>query len=94
MLKLEDTSPMSRLHDNHKKYNCADVEKLAQRYIDNQLNEEERRLFDEHLEYCLPCDKKIQFEFKLKEIVQAKAREPLSNNLSAEKIKSFLANLH
>ncbi len=85
---------MSRSHASHKKFNCADVEKLAQRYIDNQLDEEEKRLFDEHLEYCLPCDKKIQFEFKLKEIVKSKAREPLSNNYSSEKIKSFLENLH
>lgn len=85
---------MSPSHDNHKKYNCADVEAMAQRYVDNQLNKEERRLFDEHLEYCLPCDKKVQFEFKLKEIVQSKAREPLSNNSSNEKIRAFLQNLH
>ena len=84
---------MSQSHANHKHYNCADIEKLAQRYIDNQLNEKERRLFDEHLEYCLPCDKKIQFEFKLKEIVQLKARESLPKDFASNRIKSFLSNL-
>jgi len=85
---------MLQSHANLKKYNCSDIEQLAQRYIDNQLSKEERILFDEHLEYCLPCDKKIQFEFKLKEIVQSKAREPLPKDFASEKIKSFLKNLH
>jgi hypothetical protein len=45
--------------ENYKKYNCADIEKLAQQYLDNQLDENKKKLFNEHLEYCLPCDKKI-----------------------------------
>lgn len=57
------------------KYDCADVERLAQQYLDNQLDENQKKLFDEHLEYCLPCDKKIEFEKKFKEIIRAKARE-------------------
>ncbi len=85
---------MPQSHDNHKKYNCADVEQLAQRYVDNRLNAEERRLFDEHLEYCLPCDKKIQFEFKLKEIVRLKSRDALPKDFASSRIKSFLNDLH
>jgi len=57
---------------NHKQYNCSDIEKLAQQYLDNQLDEKEKKLFNEHLEYCLPCDKKIEFEQKLKEIIHKK----------------------
>ncbi len=84
---------MSPTQDNPKHFDCADVEQLAQRYVDNQLSENERRLFDEHLEYCLPCDKKIQFEFKLKEIVRSKAKVEISDKSSMRKIKSFLNGL-
>lgn len=84
---------MSLMQDNPKKFDCADVELLAQRYVDNNLSDQERQLFDEHLEYCLPCDKKIQFEFKLKEIVRSKAKEEASDDFSLSKIKSFLNGL-
>ncbi len=73
----------------HEHYNCADIEALAQRYVDGQLNDYENRLFEEHLEYCLPCDKKIQFELKLKEIVHIKGREMIPD----EKLKLKLKNL-
>jgi len=58
--------------EKNKKYNCADIEKLAQQYLDNQLDAKKKKLFNEHLEYCLPCDKKIEFEQKLKEIIHKK----------------------
>jgi len=84
---------MSPMQDNPKQFDCTDVEQLAQQYVDNQLSENERQLFDEHLEYCLPCDKKIQFEFKLKEIVRSKAKVENSDTSSMAKIKSFLNGL-
>jgi len=84
---------MSPMQDNPKQFDCTDVEQLAQQYVDNQLSENERQLFDEHLEYCLPCDKKIQFEFKLKEIVRSKAKVENSDTSSMAKIKSFLSGL-
>lgn len=93
MLKNGGTSPMLPMQDNPKKFDCADVEQLAQRYVDNQLSGEERQLFDEHLDYCLPCDKKIQFEFKLKEIVRSKAKVDNPEDRSLSKIKSFLSGL-
>ncbi len=76
--------------ENKKHYECADIERLAQRYIDGQLNEEENKLFEEHLEYCLPCDKKIHFELKLKEIIRIKAREPIPKEKLEQKIKNLL----
>jgi hypothetical protein len=57
------------------KYNCADIEKNVNAYIDNRLSKKEKILFEEHLDYCLPCDKKMEFELKLKEIVRLKVRE-------------------
>lgn len=84
---------MSQQHSNPKKYDCANIEQLAQRYVDNQLNERERGFFEEHLEYCLPCDKKIQFEFKLKEIIRKKAKEKTAGEFSDSKIKDFLKSL-
>jgi anti-sigma factor (TIGR02949 family) len=58
-----------------KKYNCADVEKKVQAFLDNHLPPEELLLVEEHLSYCLPCDKKVEFEKKLKEIVKLKVAE-------------------
>lgn len=57
------------------KYNCADIEKNVNAYIDNRLSNKEKILFEEHLDYCLPCDKKMEFELKLKEFVKFKVRE-------------------
>jgi len=74
-------------NENHNKYDCADIEKLVQRYIDGILSKEEKSLFEEHIEYCLPCDKKVEFEQKLKEIVHLKSRE---KDIPAEQIKSRL----
>ena len=58
-----------------KKYDCDDIEGKVQEFLDNQLSEDEILLFEDHLSYCLPCDKKIEFEKKLKEIIKHKASE-------------------
>ena len=58
-----------------KKYNCKDIEKNVQAYLDNRLSEKEVLMLEDHLSYCLPCDKKIEFEKRLKEIIKLKAAE-------------------
>lgn len=75
--------------EKHNKYDCADVEKLAQQYLDDQLDDHQKKLFNEHLEYCLPCDKKVEFELKFKNIVKAKSKEsaPIS------RLKAHLSKL-
>lgn len=78
------------LKGKHRKYDCADIEKLAQQYIDGALSEEEQVHFNEHIEYCLPCDKKIEFEQKLKEIIHLKGRD---EQVPIDKIKSKLDHL-
>ena len=60
---------------NKKKWNCKDIEKHLHAFLDNQLSTEERNLFEKHLDYCLPCDKKIEFEQKLKQFIQYRAQE-------------------
>lgn len=80
---------MTQQSENHKKYSCKEIEKMAQLYVDNQLNDEQRLSFEEHLEYCLPCDKKILFEIKLKETVRLKARDAISPEQVSLLIKSF-----
>jgi len=75
--------------EKHNKYNCADVEKLAQQYLDDQLNDHQKKLFDEHLEYCLPCDKKVEFELKLKDIVKSKAK----SSAPVSRLKANLSKL-
>lgn len=57
------------------KFDCKDVEKNVQAYLDNKLSEQEAQLLEDHLSYCLPCDKKIEFEVKLKELIKHKASE-------------------
>ena len=60
---------------NPKKYDCSDIEKKVQLYLDNRLSENDYLSFEDHLSYCLPCDKKIEFEKKLKELVKIRASE-------------------
>jgi anti-sigma factor (TIGR02949 family) len=57
------------------KLECKDLEKMLHAYLDHQLSKKELKLFEEHLEYCIPCDKKIEFETRLKKIIQIKAQE-------------------
>jgi len=61
--------------DNNKKLDCKDIENQLHAYLDNQLDKEGRLLFEEHLDYCLPCDKKIEFEIKLRNFIQQRAQE-------------------
>jgi len=58
-----------------KKFNCQDVEKKVQAFLDGQLEKEQVLLIEEHLDYCLPCDKKIEFEKKLRFVIKSKVRE-------------------
>jgi mycothiol system anti-sigma-R factor len=60
---------------NTKKLDCKDIENQLHAYLDNQLDKEERLLFEDHLDYCLPCDKKVEFEIKLKNFIQLRAQE-------------------
>ncbi len=75
-------------HDN-KHLDCAAIEKLVQRFLDGQLNEEENRMFEEHLDYCLPCDKKVEFEVKLKKLMKLK----LKNQNAPDHLKEQLKNI-
>lgn len=76
-----------------KHFDCADIEELTQKYVDGKLNAQENRLFEEHLEYCLPCDKKIQFELKLKKIILSKGKEKVSEEVLKKRLKNMFNNL-
>ncbi len=73
-----------------KKYDCAEVEKQVQAYLDNHLSDEELLKIDDHLSYCLPCDKKVEFEQKLKEIIKHKATEKEYPNALEEELKKII----
>jgi mycothiol system anti-sigma-R factor len=75
--------------NDQEKYNCGDVEKNVQAFLDNKLTKNELLLFQDHLNYCLPCDKKIEFEKKLKELIKIKASE----NSYPDKLKSELKKI-
>ena len=72
------------------KFNCKDVEKNVQAYLDNKLSENEVLLLEDHLSYCLPCDKKIEFEKKLKELVKIKASEKSYPNKLESELKKII----
>jgi anti-sigma factor (TIGR02949 family) len=57
------------------KFNCKDIEKKFQSYLDGEIDRHELLLLEQHLDYCLPCDKKIEFEKKLREIIKLKGKE-------------------
>jgi anti-sigma factor (TIGR02949 family) len=90
MQKRKDISYMKKSRKS-KKFDCKDVEKMLHAYLDRKLTKEKLKLFEEHLEYCIPCDKKIEFEKKLKEIIHIKASEltyPVELELELKKIIS------
>jgi anti-sigma factor (TIGR02949 family) len=85
------TSNKKSEHKDH--FDCADVEKYVQQYLDNVLDEEKRRLFEEHIEYCLPCDKKVEFERKFKEIVRLKVKNLEPPETINSRLKDLLKNI-
>ena len=78
--------------DKSKGLDCADIEKMVQKYLDGYLSEKEVSLVEEHLDYCLPCDKKIEFEKKIKEFVKNKASEKKHPQNIDTKLKKILSN--
>lgn len=74
-------------------FDCANIEKYAQLFIDGQLSEIDQKLFKEHLDYCLPCDKKIEFEQKLKDILRLRARESEIDVRLADRLKALFNDL-
>jgi anti-sigma factor (TIGR02949 family) len=60
---------------DQEKYDCSEVEKRVQAYLDDHLSDEEILKIEDHLSYCLPCDKKVEFEQRLKELIKHKASE-------------------
>ena len=73
---------------DQKKYDCAQVEKRVQAYLDNQVSE--LMMIEDHLSYCLPCDKKIEFEKRLKEIIKYKATENKYPKALEEELKKII----
>jgi anti-sigma factor (TIGR02949 family) len=75
------------------KFDCAEIENYVQQYLDGMLSEEDKYLFDEHLDYCLPCDKKIEFEKKLKDIVRLKIKQAIPEDQINNRIDNMLNDL-
>jgi len=71
-------------------FDCTDVEKRVQQFLDGQLDDTETTLIYEHLDHCLPCDKKIEFEKKLKEFIRLKAQEKTYPQKLEEELKNLL----
>ena len=77
---------------DQKKYDCTQVEKRVQAYLDNQVSDEELMMIEDHLSYCLPCDKKVEFEKRLKEIIKYKATESGYPKVLEEELKKIIKN--
>ncbi len=74
------------------KFNCSDIEKSVQAYLDEKLSEKDILLFEDHLSYCLPCDKKIEFEKKLKQIIKHRASEKSYPEKLVVELKKIIHN--
>ena len=72
------------------KYDCAEVEKRVQAYLDDHLSDEEILKIEDHLSYCLPCDKKVEFEQRLKELIKHKASEKEYPKALEEELKKLI----
>lgn len=92
MLKKGDILPMTSHKKN--KFDCAEIEKYVHQYLDGVLDTHDLVLFEEHLEYCLPCDKKIEFEKKLKDTVRLKVKSDLSTDAIEKRVNKMLNDLH
>ena len=77
---------------NSGKYDCAEVEKRVQAYLDDHLSEEEVLKIEDHLSYCLPCDKKVEFEQRLKELIKHKASEKDYPQSLLDDLKKLIEN--
>jgi anti-sigma factor (TIGR02949 family) len=78
-----------------KKFDCKDIEKNVQAYLDDRLSEKEILKIEEHLSYCLPCDKKVEFEKRLKKLIKLKAAEKsYPKKLELELKKIILGHQH
>jgi hypothetical protein len=75
-------------------YDCKEIEKYVQQYIDGVLDDKKMKLFEEHLDYCLPCDKKVEFEKKLKDVVKIKLKRSVSKEKIDDKIDDMLKDLN
>ena len=75
------------------KYDCAEVEKRVQAYLDNQVSDEELMKIEDHLSYCLPCDKKVEFEQRLKDIIKHKAAESKYPKALEEELKKIIKGI-
>jgi anti-sigma factor (TIGR02949 family) len=73
-----------------KKYDCAEIEKRVQAFLDNQVSDKELLMIEDHLSYCLPCDKKVEFERRLKEIIKHKAAENEYPKVLDEELKKII----
>jgi len=57
------------------KFDCKDIEKKFHAYLDGEMAQNDLALLEQHLAYCLPCDKKIEFEKKLRDVLKLKVHE-------------------
>lgn len=77
-----------------RKFDCADIEKYVHKYLDGVLSHHDLILFEEHLDYCLPCDKKIEFEKKLKDTVRLKIKSNISTEILQERVSKMISDLN
>ena len=65
---------------------------MMQPYLDRVLSDEQIAEAKEHLERCPGCDKRFQFEEKLRAFVRVAVDEPMSEGLK-EKLAGLRSSL-
>lgn len=70
--------------------NCDEVRRLFHRFVDNEMDEEDRRAVKEHLEECRRCNYRVRITVRLKTTIVEKFSVRRAPSDLLERIKSNL----
>jgi anti-sigma factor (TIGR02949 family) len=63
---------------------CEQCEELLQPFLDRELNEDERRTAEQHLDLCSYCRKRYRFEEALRRFVRRAVSEEMPPELKTK----------
>lgn len=63
---------------------CAKCEEVMQQYLDRELNEDQMREAEAHLDSCSYCRRRYRFEVSLRRYVRTAAAEQMPLELKAK----------
>ena len=74
------------------RYECEDVLRRLDAYLDRELSEKEMQLVHEHLESCVTCAREVGFEGRVLAELKGKVRRVEMPREVAERISKMLGD--